>query len=297
MNVNRLKELRLEKDLSLKEVATSVGLAESQLSYYENGKREPRKGSDTWEKLANYFDVSVGYIMGISDQKVSEEKALEVAKKIFNDGLNRIDDFEERERKAFEYFKSKDINSVLKNTMKRYFSIPVVMEYKDLQELKDLNFLEFWLSYDLWEQYRIAVKTNTNLIDKIYYSLPVDEDVSDYKKFEVHRKTISNNIFNRIELVTYFFETGIDNELESDLINILEDTRDRLRNLIDKYPDKKSHLEQTVQALVFNNDGAEKTYSFWKRVGTQDVEDETNLSETDKQELIKIASQLIKEQN
>ena len=293
--MNRLKELRLEKDLSLKEVATSVGLAESQLSYYENGKREPRKGSDTWKNLANYFDVSVGYIMGISNQKISEEKALLVAKKIFNDGLKRIDDFEERERKAFDYFKSKDIDAVLKNAMKIYFTIPVVTERKDLQELKDLNFLEFWLPYHLWEQYRAAEKTNTNLIDKIYYSLPVEEEVSQYKNFEIHRKTISNNVSNRIELVTYFFESSIDKELESDLIDILEDTRVKLRNLVDKYPDKQSHVEQAIHALVFNNDGYDNAYSFWKRIGTQDIEDETNLSEKDKQEMIRIASLMIKE--
>ncbi len=290
--LNRLKELRKEKGLSLKEVADSVDLAESQLSYYENGKRQPRD-METWKNLANFFKVSVGYVMGISDEKIDEEIALEIAKKIFNNALKRIDNFEERERKAFEYFKSKDIDTVLKDLMKHYFSIPVVMENKDLLELKDLSFLEFWLPYSLWEQYRTIKKTNVNLIDKIYYSLPINEDVSNYKNFEIHRKTLSNNVSNRIELITYFFETGIDKELESDLIDILETTRDKLRNLVSKYPDKKSHIEQTVQALVFNNDDDENSYSFWKRIGTQDVEDETNLSEAEKQELIKIASQMI----
>lgn len=290
--MNRLKELRKEKGLSLKEVADSVDLAESQLSYYENGKRQPRD-METWKNLANFFKVSVGYVMGISDEKIDEEIALEIAKKIFNNALKRIDNFEERERKAFEYFKSKDIDTVLKDLMKHYFSIPVVMENKDLLELKDLSFLEFWLPYSLWEQYRTIKKTNVNLIDKIYYSLPINEDVSNYKNFEIHRKTLSNNVSNRIELITYFFETGIDKELESDLIDILETTRDKLRNLVSKYPDKKSHIEQTVQALVFNNDDDKNSYSFWKRIGTQDVEDETNLSEAEKQELIKIASQMI----
>lgn len=63
---NRLKELRLEKGYTLKKVAFDNNLAESQVSFFENGKRSPRN-QEIWEKLANYFDVSTAYLMGLDD--------------------------------------------------------------------------------------------------------------------------------------------------------------------------------------------------------------------------------------
>ena len=42
-----------------------VNLANNTLSQYERGIREPRM--KTWEKLANFFGVSTGYLMGLSD--------------------------------------------------------------------------------------------------------------------------------------------------------------------------------------------------------------------------------------
>lgn len=67
--MNRLKELRKSKGLSLKEVAKEVGLAESQLSFYENGKRRPRD-EKVWLELARFYNVSVGYLLGNIDIEV-----------------------------------------------------------------------------------------------------------------------------------------------------------------------------------------------------------------------------------
>lgn len=64
--MNNLKKLRKEKNLTLKKVAEDNGIAESQLSFYENGKRQPRD-QKTWENLADYFEVSVSYLMGLDD--------------------------------------------------------------------------------------------------------------------------------------------------------------------------------------------------------------------------------------
>lgn len=63
--MNNLRKEREKKSVTLKEVSERVGIAESQLSFYERGKRQP-KDPETWQKLANYFDVSVPYIMGLT---------------------------------------------------------------------------------------------------------------------------------------------------------------------------------------------------------------------------------------
>ena len=60
---NRLKQIRQKKGLSLAEVGNGVGLATNTISRYENGKREPKL--ETWQKLANFFNVPVSYLQGI----------------------------------------------------------------------------------------------------------------------------------------------------------------------------------------------------------------------------------------
>ncbi|MEQ7215462.1 helix-turn-helix transcriptional regulator [Enterococcus asini] len=69
--MNRLKKLRNARGLSLKEVANEVGIAESQLSFYENGKRKPRD-EKIWLELARFYNVSVGYLLGNTNLQVPQ---------------------------------------------------------------------------------------------------------------------------------------------------------------------------------------------------------------------------------
>nr|WP_297274248.1 helix-turn-helix transcriptional regulator [uncultured Agathobaculum sp.] len=71
--MNRIKELRQKKGDSVKKVADEVGLSQSMLSSYENGTRSPRD-EGTWDKLANYFGVSISYLMGLTDKIISPPK-------------------------------------------------------------------------------------------------------------------------------------------------------------------------------------------------------------------------------
>lgn len=59
---NRIKELRLKRKLSQKELAEQVGLSNQSISSYESGKRIPK--IEAWSKLANFFNVSIPYIKG-----------------------------------------------------------------------------------------------------------------------------------------------------------------------------------------------------------------------------------------
>ena len=64
---NRLKELRNKKHLTLKELGEQVGMPNNTLSQYETGKREPKL--ETWQKLADFFNVPVDYLLGISKDR------------------------------------------------------------------------------------------------------------------------------------------------------------------------------------------------------------------------------------
>ena len=61
----RLKELRLEKELGQEELANNVGLSHGIISLWENGLREPKMSNLIL--LAQYFDVTIDYLVGLED--------------------------------------------------------------------------------------------------------------------------------------------------------------------------------------------------------------------------------------
>ena len=63
--MNRLRQVRRTKGITLKELAEDTGIVENTLSQYETEKREPRR--ETWIKLADYYCVPVSYLMGLPD--------------------------------------------------------------------------------------------------------------------------------------------------------------------------------------------------------------------------------------
>jgi transcriptional regulator with XRE-family HTH domain len=73
----RLAELRAEKHLTQEELALKVGITRSALSHYENNRREP--DYETIQKFADFFHVTVDYLMGRSDDpsQASNQQATE----------------------------------------------------------------------------------------------------------------------------------------------------------------------------------------------------------------------------
>jgi len=65
----KLKQLREEKGVSQKEVADYLGISASGYGYYEQNQREP--DVEKFKKLADYFNVSIDYLMGISNEKLT----------------------------------------------------------------------------------------------------------------------------------------------------------------------------------------------------------------------------------
>jgi repressor LexA len=61
----RLLQLRKERNIAQKRFAEELGVSNSSINMYEHGVREPNL--DMLQKIANYFDVDVDYILGNSD--------------------------------------------------------------------------------------------------------------------------------------------------------------------------------------------------------------------------------------
>ena len=63
----RLKDLREDNDVKQKELAEYLNIKQNTYSQYENGTREIPL--DTLWKLADYYNTSVDYLLGETDQK------------------------------------------------------------------------------------------------------------------------------------------------------------------------------------------------------------------------------------
>ena len=61
----RLRELRKEKNISLKTLAKEIGVSDIAISRWENQLRIPN--IENLYNLANYFSVSSDYLLGLED--------------------------------------------------------------------------------------------------------------------------------------------------------------------------------------------------------------------------------------
>ena len=62
MRYQRIRHLREDKDLSQQTIADFLNIQQRTYSRYETGEREP--GIDELINIANYFNVSVDYLIG-----------------------------------------------------------------------------------------------------------------------------------------------------------------------------------------------------------------------------------------
>ena len=70
--MNRIRELRQEKGLTQKELGLKLELAESTISLYESGKREPDIA--TLIRLADFFEVSTDYLLNRVNKSTSGQE-------------------------------------------------------------------------------------------------------------------------------------------------------------------------------------------------------------------------------
>ena len=69
----RLKELRKNRRISQIKLAMDLNLSQNSISRYETGEREA--DYDTLVAIADYFNVSVDYLLGRTDNpKVADKK-------------------------------------------------------------------------------------------------------------------------------------------------------------------------------------------------------------------------------
>lgn len=63
----RLKELRKEKGITQLQLALELNMSQNTISRYETGERQA--GYDELIRIADYFNVSIDFLLGRSDKK------------------------------------------------------------------------------------------------------------------------------------------------------------------------------------------------------------------------------------
>lgn len=89
---NRIKKLRNARNISIQELATHTGIARSTLGSYETRGINPN--AEKAQILADYFEVSVQYLLGLTNTKKEETQ-----------GFNTVEEFEKHRQKIFDNHK------------------------------------------------------------------------------------------------------------------------------------------------------------------------------------------------
>ncbi|GAV18352.1 phage-related immunity repressor protein [Lacticaseibacillus paracasei] len=123
---DRLKKLRGD-GRTQEDVAKAVGVSRAAYSHFENNRNEP--DNDTLKKLAQYYDVSIDYLLGKSDKphyySLSEKDTRAIDQKIKDiiDGLDPD---------GPDFFKN---DAELSNEDKRLLAVSLRQSYALAQEL------------------------------------------------------------------------------------------------------------------------------------------------------------------
>ena len=100
----RIKQLRLNKKVSQEEIAKFLGVTKQAYSLYELGKRNV--DNETLLKLSEYFNVSIDYLLGKSEDK-NEVTDEDIKFALFEGADNITDEMYEEVKEFANFIKNK----------------------------------------------------------------------------------------------------------------------------------------------------------------------------------------------
>lgn len=215
---NRLRELREEKGLTLKELVddlkkVDLKISSDTLAKYERGDREPKL--ERWQKLADYFDVPVGYLQGLG---MSKSKVISY----LIDGLKDPNSWKKYDN---------DIHSIvwknLSNDEKARVISILNKNISEIEKNRDLN--DFIVSkYPVVNNYSFLASMQGN-------------ELSGFNELAIISH-IDNSITNKVNANIYSPRFDISESQKDNLFNLFEDV------IID-YSTKINALEKEIQDL------------------------------------------------
>lgn len=265
--MNRLKELRQEKKLSQKEIAETLGFSLRSFQRMENGENQikPEKA----QQLADYFGVSVGYLLGYSDVRFELEQIEKAIKNRLMDSESTINkDVFENTLKIVELARFLDLD--LDTITSLYFYNCEISKVKTLNDLFDFfdseahGYMELLSIVEPYQADEIIQEISKLGDYKEELSLYLDkvraeEDFFNVTGYPITIETdeIPNNVvkINRIE------NTLSDKELmalppqkrKEYLKNFFDEVNDALSSLTDNIDDAIKTVSQNQVDLLINN--------------------------------------------
>lgn len=101
------KKPRKEKDMTQKDIATYLNVSDRLVGYYESGERMPPP--DILEKFADYFDVSVDYLLGRTNIRKQKQSVDSTVSEIKDDIDNLSPESKDDLKRYLELLKIKDM--------------------------------------------------------------------------------------------------------------------------------------------------------------------------------------------
>ena len=183
----RLKELRLERNLLQKDMAKFLEITTSAYGYYEQGKRIPN--SETINKLSDFFNVSVDYLMGKSDTK--NPKKISIDKKTTIETLLNFV-YEEKNLISNLCFFTKDDDPSVDSYFP--FKLTFLREKKGISQKELAEQLKYYIANEIkpddieeFEKgYRVPsnifLKSLSEIFNVPFYSVSDSDDLFDIEK-------------------------------------------------------------------------------------------------------------------
>lgn len=103
--MNRIREARKAKSLTMKKLGQIVGVSESAISMYETDKREPDNA--TLVKISDVLEVTVDYLLcktSSNDFEATKEKPLAVGEELDNSLISLLMDLDPQDAQRVRDF-------------------------------------------------------------------------------------------------------------------------------------------------------------------------------------------------
>lgn len=172
---NRLKELRLSKEfkdkigMTQQEIADEIGVTKRTYIYWEQGERQIKP--DKAQQLADFFGVSVGYLLGYNDNiDYISKKTLKALDKFKEQGIVDYLDIErisEADEIIKDFLGDQDKFKRYQETQPLQLSM-IIKNLLEIDNIKQTSYANLLLNYQVLEendQERILDLTNS-LADK-----------------------------------------------------------------------------------------------------------------------------------
>ena len=130
--MNRVKELREKNGLTMQKLADETSIGKSTIASYESRGVTPKP--DKAQKLAEYFNVSVAYLLGYIDTEKEELMTFDTGEE-FEKAIQRLLDESSSEKKQVKK-KGIDLTKMFEEMKKNNFK-PTILEHPEYYEMSE----------------------------------------------------------------------------------------------------------------------------------------------------------------